>query len=122
MLRFAALVLLVLLCFWLLVPPAPRTGVALDTTPQTATVIEALPLTTADFNEIGTLVFYPNNERPVPYLMYLDSSGKTVAKALVFSALPAHDYSPWNGARVSVSGVIDREHVVVSRISYVSPP
>jgi hypothetical protein len=122
MLNFAAIVALVLLCFWFLVPPAPRTGVAIDTSAETASVIAALPAPSPDFNEIGTLVFYPNNEKPVPYLMYLGPDGTTAAKALVFSELPAKDYSSWSGARISVSGVVDREHVVVSRISYVSPP
>lgn len=92
---------------------------------QSAPVFEIGTTTTTTsggFNETGTLVFYPNNVGPVPYLFYQDYAGHTVAKALTFSdALPA-SFSSWAGARVAVTGVLDSEHVVVSRIAYLAAP
>ena len=98
--------------------------------PQSAAVVKVPDISTSgasnansgNFNETGTLIFYPNNVRPVPYLFYQDSRGRTVAKALVFSVSPPSGFSSWTGARISVMGRLEQEHVVVSRISYISPP
>jgi hypothetical protein len=78
--------------------------------------------TANDFIETGTLAFYPNNVGPVPYLFYQNQKGSTVAKALVFTELPLTDFSPWSGAHISITGVVEHEHVVVTRIEYLSAP
>jgi hypothetical protein len=97
---------------------ATSTPVVIET-PGTsaASVSRAVP-----FTEMGTLVFYPNNMAPIPYLIYESASGQAISKALVFSALPATDFSPWIGGRVSVTGIEDNEHVLVTQISYVGAP
>ncbi|MBI2409548.1 hypothetical protein HYV30_00715 [Candidatus Kaiserbacteria bacterium] len=74
------------------------------------------------FEETGTLVFYPNNVGPVPYIFYTDARGGLNAKALTFVELPPHDFSNWTAGRVSVVGRLEREHVVVSRITYLAQP
>lgn len=105
-----------------------RTFVIADIMPAAATssgaaaTVEAIDTASTAFAQTGTLVFYPNNVGPVPYLFYQDARGTTVAKALVFSALPLTDFSTWSGARVAVKGVLEREHVLVSEIQYLSPP
>lgn len=95
-------------------PLVPSTGVA--------AVAESLEPSPQEFYETGTLTFYPNNIYPVPYLFYQDARGTTVAKALVFSALPSTDFSSWTGSRVAVAGILEHEHVLVSQITYLDPP
>jgi len=117
---------LVLLIFVMYLSTTHRTVVTAPvptaSTTQAATVINTLIIPTDEFSEIGTLVFYPNNVGPVPYIFYQDASGVTVAKALTFAVLPMTDFSTWSGARVAVTGIVDHEHVVVTRISYLAPP
>lgn len=91
-------------------------------TPAQITPASAPVNTGADFNEIGTLVFYPNNVGPVPYIFYQDQRGNTTAKALTFPGATPANFSSWTGARISVTGTLDKEHVVVSRIVYTSAP
>lgn len=100
--------------------PAPVTVAT-----STGTVIPVITVTatsTDAFRAIGTLVFYPNAVGPVPYLFYVNDRGITVSKALVFDLLPPTDFSSWTGARVEVSGIDVREHVLVRRIAYVASP
>jgi hypothetical protein len=103
--------------------PAPVTTVGMTESTSTPSPLPVIAID-ADraFNETGTLVFYPNNVGPVPYLFYQDARGTTVAKALIFDVLPPTDFSSWTGARISVSGIVDREHVIVSRVAYVAAP
>lgn len=89
---------------------------------QSASVFAAVSAISIDFNETGTLVFYPNNVGPVPYLFYQDRGGHTVAKALVFPASSPDNFSSWTGAHISVTGHVTNEHVVVSSITYISGP
>lgn len=96
------------------IPLVPSTGVA--------AVSEAFEPSPQAFYETGTLVFYPNNVRPVPYLFYQDARGTTVAKALVFAALPLTNFSSWTGSRIAVAGILEHEHVLVSHITYLDPP
>lgn len=100
----------------------PHNDVTVEPSPQSASVLEAVTAISGDFNETGTLVFYPNNVGPVPYLFYQDQKGTTVAKALIFPDTTPLNFSSWTGARVSVTGSLDNEHVVVSRIAYISAP
>jgi hypothetical protein len=95
-------------------------SLAISPAPQPAAVASAVR-TSAAFSATGTLVFYPNNVEPVPYLFYQDSNGGTVAKALTFITISPID-SSWSGAHVSVVGTVDQEHVIVSRITYLSGP
>lgn len=90
--------------------------------PPVETVAASEAFITENFNQTGTLVFYPNNVGPVPYIFFTDQKGNTVAKALVFDELPPTDFSSWSGSRVSITGTEVMEHVVVSKISYVSAP
>jgi hypothetical protein len=61
---------------------------------QIASVSEAINNSIKnDFNETGTLVFYPNNIGPVPYIFYQNQGGDTVAKALTFSASAPANFS-----------------------------
>lgn len=71
---------------------------------------------------MGTLIFYPNNTGPVPYLVYTDTRGRTATKALVFLRNSPNDLSAWTGAHVFVTGDVVAEHVEVASISYVSAP
>jgi hypothetical protein len=87
-----------------------------------AVLVALAPPPLNGFTETGTLIFYPNNVGPVPYLMYSNGSGNTVSKALVFEQSPPSDFSTWSGARVQVSGYVDSEHVVVTAIAYVAGP
>lgn len=89
---------------------------------QTAAVPGAVATTSPDFNETGTLVFYPNNVAPVPYLFYQDRGGHTASKAITFAGAPPVGFFSWTGARIHVIGRVDHEHVVVSDIAYVSAP
>jgi hypothetical protein len=92
--------------------------------PQPAAVVEAVttqPVAT-EFSAVGTLTFYPNNVRPVPYLFYQNGNGDTVSKALVFKDESSEKYSNWTGARVSVTGYVELEHVVVTSITHISGP
>lgn len=93
-----------------------------DSVTQSALVIEEVDDILEDFNETGTLVFYPNNVGPVPYLFYQDQKGHTVAKALTFSNSSPVGFSSWSGAHVSVTGERNGEHVVVSNITFISAP
>ena len=68
-----------------------------------------------EFNVTGTLVYYPNNVGPVPYVFYQDSGGNTVTKALIFPTVSPID-SSWSGAHVSVTGTVENEHVMVRHI------
>jgi|ERR1035437_10041701 hypothetical protein len=90
--------------------------------PQTASVGAVVVSDASEFSETGTLVFYPNNVGPVPYLFYQDQNGRTVAKALTFPDSPPGNFSSWTGAHISVMGQIVAEHVVVSTIAYLSGP
>ena len=92
--------------------------IATSYTQQTTTPSEVAIF---DFNETGTLVFYPNNVGPVPYLFYTNTRGNTVAKALVLP-FPASAEASWTGGRISIAGQLEGEHVIVSRITYLSPP
>lgn len=89
---------------------------------QSAPLLEAVEPGSADFSETGTLVFYPNNLGPVPYLFYQNQSGHAVAKALVFPDSPPGNFSSWTGAHISVTGQVVAEHVVISTIAYLSGP
>ena len=91
-------------------------------TTQRVSVPEAVNVSSIDFNATGTLVFYPNNVGSVPYLFYHDQQGRTVAKALIFSGASPTNFYSWTAARISVSGTLDHEHVVVDHIAYVSAP
>ena len=73
------------------------------------------------FNETGTLVFYPNNVGPVPYIFYQDSQGNVASKALVFPDGSSVE-SSWVGARILVIGHVVNAHVVVSSIRYIAGP
>ncbi|MHB0865602.1 MAG: hypothetical protein ACYCZZ_00550 [Minisyncoccota bacterium] len=86
-----------------------------------ASVVPTMPAA-EDFSQTGTLVFSRNNVGPVPYLFYEDAKGETVAKALVFRGSPPADFSSWSAARVSITGQLDHEHVLVSSIRYLSGP
>lgn len=97
-------------------------NLAVVPTRQPAAVAPAVATSSEDFNEIGTLVFYPNNVAPVPYILYQNPNGRTLSKALVFPVSPPAALTSWAGARVSVAGHVEHEHVVVSRITYVLPP
>jgi len=90
--------------------------------PQIASVGAVVASDVSEFNETGTLVFYPNNVGPVPYLFYQDHNGLTVAKALTFPNSPPGNFSSWTGAHISVTGQVVAEHVVVSAITYLSGP
>lgn len=90
--------------------------------PQIASVGAVVAPDVSEFSETGTLVFYPNNVGPVPYLFYQDHTGRTVAKALTFSNSPPGNFSSWTGAHISVTGQIVAEHIVVSTIAYLSGP
>lgn len=96
--------------------------VAIESSAQSAAVLEGVVATPESFNETGTLVFYPNNVGPVPYLFYQDQNGHTIAKALTFSNMMPANFSSWTGARVSVTGTLTNEHVAVSHIAYISAP
>lgn len=99
----------------------PKT-LSVATSAQSASVITGVDEFLQDFNETGTLSFYPNNVGPVPYLFYQDGNGTTVAKALVFPNSSPTNFSSWSGAHVSVIGERNGEHVIVDRITYISPP
>lgn len=88
--------------------------------PTPAAVILAQPAP-LEFSETGTLVFYPNNVGPVPYIFYKNSSGATEAKALL---LPygSNVAGSWTGSHIFVTGTAVAEHVVVKSISYVAAP
>lgn len=94
------------------------------TTPieQRASVLEGVSTISEGFDATGTLVFYPNNVGPVPYLFYQNANKSTVAKALVFPNVAPADFFSWSGAHVSVTGKLQHEHVVVSRLVYLSGP
>ncbi|GEM_PF-3274161 len=124
-----ALALALLLFIFVLASTSHRVVVVGTSTLATSTLGEievpslaAAVAATGTFDHVGTLVFYPNNVGPVPYLFYQNEKGDTVSKALTFDALPPTDLSSWTGARVEVIGIIDREHVVVSRISHIAAP
>jgi len=89
---------------------------------QSASVVQAVDALFVDFSETGTLVFYPNNVGPVPYLFYQDSAGRTVAKALEFPNESSAGLSSWSGAHIFVTGHLNNEHVVVTTIVYISGP
>lgn len=89
---------------------------------ENAPLLEAVEIGPVDFSETGTLVFYPNNLVPVPYVYYQDQQGRTVSKALVFPSSPPNGFSSWSGAHISVTGQVVAEHVVVSQIVYLSGP
>ena len=101
---------------------AYRENLSIESPSQLASTLVAVEVISADFNETGTLVFYPNNVGPVPYLFYQDQSGHTMAKALVFPDSSPDDFSSWSGAHISVIGKIVAEHVVVSSIAYIAGP
>ncbi|MHB8660436.1 MAG: hypothetical protein ACYC75_00635 [Minisyncoccota bacterium] len=100
----------------------PAANTSVGSSMQSASAVEGTATIPGSFSAAGTLVFYPNNVGPVPYIFYQDQSGRTAAKALVFPDGPPTNFSSWVGARVSVTGMLDAEHVVVSHIIYVSPP
>lgn len=78
--------------------------------------------TAGNFDETGTLVFYPNNIGPVPYLFYQDASGRTLAKALVFAGSPPENFSTWSGSRIAVGGRLIHEYILVRSITYAGGP
>ncbi len=95
---------------------------AIEASEQDASADEAVAdASPQNFNETGTLVFYPNNVGPVPYLFYRDAKGRVVSKALVFPS-PASVGGSWSGSRISVTGDLVFEHVVVARATYISGP
>ena len=119
----ALLMLLVAVGFVVVVVATMGGGdVAIESSAQSAAVLEGVVATPEVFNETGTLVFYPNNVGPVPYLFYQDQNGHTIAKALTFSNMMPANFSSWTGARVSVTGTLTDEHVAVSHIAYISAP
>lgn len=97
-------------------------NLALGIATQNAPLLEALESGPADFSETGTLVFYPNNIVPIPYLFYQNKEGDTVSKALRFSSASPTNFSSWSGARIRVTGSAIAEHVMVSSIVYLSAP
>lgn len=123
--RILAIVAIVMV-FILFLATTHRTLVSaeipLATSTEAVVAFETVGTSPEPFYATGTLTFYPNNIRPVPYLFYQDARGTTVAKALVFSALPLTDFSPWIGSRVAVVGILEHEHVLVSQITYLDPP
>lgn len=124
--RILLFVIFVIVAFAVIVGVANRSGpLAIAPVVQnevTEQAVEEAVTAPAEFNETGTLVFYPNNIGPVPYLFYQDQKGNTVAKALVFPGESPNNFSSWAGARVSVAGDLVAEHVVVSSIAYISGP
>ncbi len=90
--------------------------------PAAAVLVALAPYPQDGFAETGTLIFYPNNVGPIPYLMYQNASGKTVSKALAFQNGSPTDLSSWSGARVEVFGTVNAEHVDVTAINYLSGP
>ena len=96
---------------------AVPTKVTVTSSPGVAAVVTA-----GYFDETGTLVFYPNNVGPVPYLFYQDSSGRTLAKALVFAGSPPTNFSTWSGSRIAVEGRLIHEYILVSSLTYVGGP
>lgn len=116
------LVLLIVIGFVVVVAAIDEGGVTIEqSSTKSVAVLDAIT-SSGDFNETGTLVFYPNNIGPVPYLFYQDQKGITVARALTFPDVAPSNFSSWTGAHVSVTGSLDNEHVVVSRITYISAP
>lgn len=99
-----------------------RGNLAREFSTESAPLPEAIEPGPTDFSETGTLVFYPNNLGPVPYVFYQDQSGHAVAKALVFLDSPPNNFSSWTGAHISVTGQVVAEHVVVNTIAYLSGP
>jgi hypothetical protein len=126
MLWRAIIILLVLVIFVLGYSAPARTPaqvtVATSTEEVAAPVITISATSALAFHETGTLVFYPNNVGPVPYLFYVNDRGATVARALLFDALPPTDFSAWTGARVDVTGIDVREHILVHQIAYIASP
>lgn len=116
------LILLMVVGFMFIFGAINNGGLTIEPSSQTASVLEGINTISVDFNETGTLNFYPNNIGPVPYLFYQDRSGNTVSKALTFAVSPPSNFSSWSGAHVSVTGRVNNEHVVVSRIDYISAP
>lgn len=119
-----AFVLILFLFVFVLASTSRRVVVTSISSATTSTEREgpALAIAATGFDQVGTLVFYPNNVGPVPYLFYQNEKGQVVAKALVFDLLPSTNLSSWSGARIEVVGIIDREHVMVSRIAYIAAP
>ena len=97
-------------------------NLALGIATQNAPLLEAIKSGPTDFSETGTLVFYPNNIVPVPYLFYQNKEGRTASKALVFPSTSPENFSSWSGAHISVTGSLVAEHVVVSSLVYMSAP
>ncbi len=123
--RILAIVLTFIMVGYVLIAiVATNKGDIATTTPsaQSAAALGAINTIPENFNVTGTLVFYPNNVGPVPYIFYQDQSGHTVAKALVFSMLLPTGFSSWSGARVFVTGQLDNEHVAVNSITYIAAP
>lgn len=118
--EFVALIVVGALAAYLVIAiaSAPVRNLAVEPAPYGAAVVPATP----DFNETGTLAFYPNNAGPVPYLYYQDPSGHTRVKALIFAGKPPDALFSWAGVRVSVTGRLEHEHVVVINIVYLSAP
>lgn len=121
--RMISIVLFVVIVGYVLdIATTYRESIAYEPSAQSASVLEAINAISTNFDETGTLVFYPNNVGPVPYLFYQDQNGHTVAKALVFPDTTPADFSSWTGAHISVTGRLDGEHVVVSSITHISAP
>ena len=98
-------------------------GVIAQQSSAASTVSKAPTSQDFNFTRTGTLVFFPNNVGPVPCLFYENEKGKAVAKALVFrGAAPPTGFSSWSAARVSVTGRLNHEQVIVSSIRYLSGP
>ena len=125
--RVISVALIIIASIYVFTVVTKREGVflATETLPSTkAPVYDPSNSIYGDFNETGTLVFYPNNIGPVPYLFYQNQSGETVSKAIIFSFpnVAPTDFSSWAGARISIIGKLDNEHVLVDRILYISAP
>ncbi len=119
---FAALLVVASAYLIVWVAGADVRNLAVEPARQPAAAVQAIATSSEDFNETGILVFYPNNVGPVPYLLYQNPNGRTLSKALTFPAAPPDALSSWAGARVSVTGHLKYEHVVVSRITHILPP
>lgn len=115
------ILLLLLGVFALIYVPHPTIAPHVVASPLPAALEDSTPLL-GGFSETGTLIFYPNNVEPVPYLFYQDSKGTTVAKALVFPETSPFYFSSWVGSRVVVTGTVELEHVLVRTIVHLAAP
>lgn len=102
--------------------PALASNTSTSTLSADASTAYATAHTPSSFSQTGTLIFYPNNVGPVPYLVYTDANGRIATKALLLLRNSPNELSAWTGAHVFVTGNVVAEHVEVASISYVSAP